>query len=559
MFYSLAFMTHQAYNARENFREANMLLGNHMLDINQFLMIRVHKIKHRTPSPFTSYSRTSISLLSMADVCSISVTADLFLRAAEESFQTALNLVLENESCQANHCMTIERQWEKGQHFLLSGRAQSKIGLALFEQAQPRIIAAHAKNNPHQQLQQRQAKQLLTKAVKALNNALESSKKLCHNTVAILASPDAKSIAEDINDGNNDMTWKTAAMQHSFEAVKLAALASQLCAMCMWHLEDFEEAEEMFIRSADVSDIMQFVGCDGVSLSEIANALYDGYRSVMTLVENASQKLKNMPIAMTANPYKREGNSKCKIENGDVILQMIRRAMQHACEISDKLTSFVKQHAMENDILQNVAACAEIKQVENEIWAAWEAKKSQAQNKFANNLQNPSKDALARGDIAGDFHEISNRGSFFLTGNDQNGNAAHSSRRFFIPEGGSSSSRRGGITKNNPRQRKEAEGIATVSFNIAFCSNGESATGVGEASVGLEVGHEQSSSFIEYLKWGDEVLQENERNKYPACCPPLPPDMPVDVRRALEEDLGGILPKDDPQLIADLYGMVLSD
>ena len=75
---------------RENFREANMLLGIDCMEIHQFFSSKFEQ------SQQTAQIRSS-SIKSLKDL--LSKVCIAYLKLAEETYKAALNLVLEHERC----------------------------------------------------------------------------------------------------------------------------------------------------------------------------------------------------------------------------------------------------------------------------------------------------------------------------------------------------------------------------------------------------------------------------------------------------------------------------
>ena len=170
----------------------------------------------------------------------------------------------------------------------------------------------------------------------------------------------------------------------------------------------------------------------------------------------------------------------------------------------------------------------------------WEKKKAQSQKNIPlsrSSIQNDAITAFPRRDVGGLARKAV---------------ASDAPRKIFIQDGTLTSSRRSRAHKNSRRNGDERQTVSE-NFNDAF--------GVAESNSNFDNGRPATSNFDamqpsarhgRHLKWGDELLEEHERNRYPACCPPLPPNTPLNVKLAITAKLGDMLPTDD-NLAAKLY------
>mmetsp|Transcript_37657 Transcript_37657/g.90791 ORF Transcript_37657/g.90791 Transcript_37657/m.90791 type:complete len:612 (-) Transcript_37657:11-1846(-) len=502
----------QAYTLRENFREANMLLGLDCMEVYEFFLTQLRR-NQQMPNKSRSSSSSSTSLVeSLSNVCRS------YLRFAEDTFRTALNLVLEQERCQSiSPATTIDRHWEKGQHLLLRGRAHHNMGRALYELAQYRETIALPERQ--QQREKLQAKDLLTKARREFDNAVQRAKSLRHNTLLIHGHPDAKGVSTQ----NIDLSWTSEAMIQSLEAHRLEALASGLYVACSWKLNRVKEAVDRydgFFELVDSSDIMKYAGTEGVLPHEIVGVLDDMYWLAMRVAELSTQSLARITSKKGWNGME-----------GEKMLQIARTAMKRASSISDRLLSYVHQHSLPYD-KERVATKVAISKEESEIRKWWESMKSQASKKLSDVLQNARPvDVLARGEVAGEQGTI-NSGSAPLT------------RRIFIQNGQSLQGRPLACRTRPVTKNVSDERIISDRFNSEFGSSNNAATLENTSANDTGRDRHHSMATDTYRKWGNEVLEEKDRNR---CCPPLPANyvkmgISIDVMRALEKKLGNILP-----------------
>lgn len=504
----------EAYAARENFREVMMFLGLQCLGIHDFLSEKVVSSLASTSNSASTRNGNSTSLSPFNAL--LSQTDHCFLLAAEEAFKTALILVMEQEDCQKTLPDSILNRFAKGQHFLLRGRAQHNIGQALELQSQCKFLD-HGGGNRNNQKQR-----LLKQSAKEFADSLTSANLCRGNTTAIYGHVDAGLI-----DSDSDCTWTSSGMRQSFDSLQLVSLASLSYGICLWKLGELEEAENMFCsRTADLSDYLHFLGDEHISSNEVVDALCDLYWCVMRLTDFGTRFLEDMLII--------GGNEK---KGGD-ILRMIKLALQQARLVSDKIFDLVREHSIE--IVNNVILTREEIDVEEKsICDMWEKKKALPLKNASNlqsSLQNAATTAFPRSDIGGLVHSTM---------------LSNAPRERFIRDGTSSFSRRSRANKKGKRNERHA---ASECFNDAFGveENDSNFDGDGSATSGLDATQPSSQHHGTRLKWGDELLEEHERNAYPACCPPLPPNIPLHLKLAITAKLGDILPCDD-KLLAKLY------
>lgn len=482
-----------------------MRLGIDCMKVHEFFFSQLQKNQP------IARSRSSISSPLSALEGSLSNVCHSYLKFAEEAFKTALDLVPKQERCHAKSHVTIERHWEKGQHFLLRGRAHHNMGWAMYEESQ------YYENAPKLQQGRHKPKDLLMKARKECNNAVLRAKSLRHNTVSIHGHPNS----EDTSTQNN-CSWTAAATIQSLEAIKLEALASGLHVACSWKLDHKKEAMERFngfFGTVDTSDVLNYVTTEGVSPLEITEVLDETYLLAMRVAELSIQSLECLPKKKDWNP-----------EAGEEFLRITRMAMNRAASVSDHLLSFADQHSPEYEKERIVTRTA-ISKEENDICKLWETMKSQAHKNLSDVAQSSRttdalRAAIPRMEVAGGVGTASG--------------AAPLTRRIFIQDGRSLQGRSTSYRTMSVRKNNQDDRTVGDRFSSEFGSN-STVTTVGESSIPL--GTDQTST-TNYRKWGNEVLEEHERKR---CCPPLPKNfaemgISIGVIRALEKKLGIILP-----------------
>lgn len=455
-----------------------MMLGILLLDIHDVISDHLHNLqKKETKADFSSL----VSNLSESD--------HLFLKAAEKVFRKALALITEQISCQLSTTLSIEKHWEKGQHFLLRGRAQTNIGISLFE-------LAHGESDVVVQ------RHLLSNAVSMFNDAMKSAAKMTHNTVIIQNHPNSNEVTRD------GKTWKENATTQNFEAIKLSAHAGHQYGMCLWKLNLFDEAESKIIKAADTSEITDLEGCNGITSIQLFELLCDAYHHVVSLAELSVQSLKTTPAK--------------NMSTGEKFLSIARRAVEQAINISETISAFAQRHTFNGDeyfsvLCRDIAKSESLKAEEKAIVYLWQSK--------VNSIHSSKDTGPLCTEQAKANHDI-NRGELHL---DLQRKALLPDRKRILILEGNSSRRRKQYTRKNIANGR----TATESFHSEFVD-----------SSGGNIFTAQTETYThnsQYLPWGDDRICEQNRKKYPACCPPLPPDMPPDVCRAIEMKLGDIL------------------
>lgn len=478
---------------RENFREANMLLGIDCMEIHQFFSSKFEQ------SQQTAQIRSS-SIKSLEDLLSKVCLA--YLKLAEETYKAALNLVLEHERCQASNTpMTIDMHWEKGQHLLLRSRSHYNIAHSIYE------LALFTKKVD-----------ILIKARKEFNNAIQRAKALRHNAVLICGHANVNDVSYQ-----SDFSWKAEAMIHTLEGMKLEVLASGLHVACSWKLEHTKEALERFdgvFNSVDVADILKFISTEGILPIEIAVVLGDIHLLSMRMAEMSTQSLESMTNQKGWN-----------VKAGDTLLQTTRTAFQRAASVSDQLLSFVTQNVVEY-ATDHIASKTELNKEEEAICKWWQTSKAFANQKLSQVVvHGGARVAAPRSELATDMGKSSGA----------------ERKRFFIHDGRtlparSISSRTRQVKKNKNGGATEVEKQLADNFNTEFCPDNNGTTV--EECISTTAPPKVDAPV--YRKWGNEMLDEKERKR---CCPPLPKNLEelgisIDVIRALEKKLVNVLPAD---------------
>ncbi|KAL3815856.1 hypothetical protein ACHAXA_002272 [Cyclostephanos tholiformis] len=511
----------RSYMARENFREANMLLGIDSIEVYDFFS---QLQKNRTTAQ-TRVSSRAIPEHSLSKAC------HSFLAFAQETFKTALNLVLEHERCQTTNSamVKIEQLWEKGQHLLLRGRAHHNIGHTIYEMASYTTGAALAPYIGRRQVHQGGGGQyerntrLLMKAKKEFEDAVHSAKSMRHNTLLIRRHKDANDISSQ-----SIYSWTTEATLQLLEAIKLETLASGFLVICLWKLGETDAANKSFnaaFESVDISDIMNHASTKGVSLFEIAEVLCDLYWFAMRVAGLSTQSLERMSIGKGWD-----------ISLGEALFQITLTALNRACVISDQLFSSVDVYSLDSVMERDIATAVSIRQEENEIRKWWETTKAWAHTKISDVARSGSAVTnFHRSEVAGDFGDMSSFGVV----------APLKTRRIIIHDNGRSLQDRFTSCRTIRAKKNDGSDVENeaMRFSSNFCSGNKGTAKAVDASAISSMGRVPNAKIV-YRKWGNEVLDEHERRRF---CPALPENfvemgISIDVIRALEKKLGHILP-----------------
>jgi len=464
------------------------------------------------------YQQSGSSSSSLVD--SLAKVCHSYLRLAEETYKTALNLVLEHERCQAPSTMSIDTNWEKGQHLFLRGRANYNIGYATYELAL---------FNDSQRQRKYNTKDLLVKAKREFNNALQRAKSLRQNAVLIYGHSDANVMSNQSN-----YTWRTEAMIHTLEGMKLEVNASGLHIACSLKLYDTKEVMERFSSvcgSVELTDILKFSSIEGITHVEVAELLGEVYWMAMSVAESTTRKLESMT---TIN---RQGGLDTK--TGDTLLQIIRTAMKRASSVSDQLLSFVDQHSVDDYAKEHIATSTNISKEDDAICKWWGVSKAQAHKRLSDVVQ-VSRAAtnvvstLPRSGISGDV------GTTTAT-------IPPTQRRIFNQDASRALNGISNVVRTRRvKKKKSSEGqVLADSFSAEFNPDSDINNTTTNTSGGV-LHAVEARQKPEYRKWGNDAMEEKERKR---SCPPLPKNLlelgvSIDVIRALEKKLGNTLPSD---------------
>ncbi|KAL9180538.1 hypothetical protein ACHAXT_010991 [Thalassiosira profunda] len=486
----------QAYAVRENFREALMHLGIDLLAASDFFSTKLRDIQNGSPNRCNSAAAFQSS---MGDA--LWDIIDAYLRFAEEVFRTALGVVADQERCEAksNSPDGVARRWEKGQHFLLSGRAHFNVGRALYEMAQHCTTASGVVLS-----RQNQPKELLVTARKELELAVKQSKALRGNTLLIHGHADAKTLSD-----HSENTWAVEAMLQSVEASGLESLASGLHIACLWKLDRTKEAEEAFdgfSKAVKASNVLNFAGTEGVAHTEIAEALEEMYSLALRLAGLSADSLESLST--------RKGwNAKV----GDDFLRVFRKAMARAATISEELLAFADDNCLHH-IKERILSRKDIEEEGRDICNWWEATKGQAQRKLSDVVQSAHTNniaGLSRAEVARGVAPPPRPSQF--------------PRRIFVQDQSRPLQSRVGRTSRGKKKKNDDQAVSDR-FSAEF----------GSGDTAFEpVNAVQQATATKYRRWGNEVLDPARKR----CCPPLPDWMSPDLRRALETKLGDVLPE----------------
>jgi hypothetical protein len=345
----------------------------------------------------------------------------------------------------------------------------------------------------------------------------------------------------DANDASSqgNCTWMTEAVIHKLEAIKLEMLASGFHVLCSWKVDESrEEVIAMFhevVKSAEISDVLELAGVEGVSPMEIAEVLGDMYWHAMRVAELSTQTLEGLSIGKDWN-----------MKTGEDLLRLTRVAMQRASVVSEQLFLFANRHSLFDYAKEQlgIATPADISNEEREICQWWETIKKQATTRLsdiASTHRNASLSTFQRGEIA--------------TGIGVYAAPIPITRRVFVQDDRalqdrSLSCRTTRRVKKRSSTEDDGRNVVAEQFSSEFSPTTNDAVTSDTFSssrvynMGNEL-HYSGTARVVYRKWGNEILEPHERRK--RCCPPLPENfaelgISIDVIRALEKKLVNILP-----------------
>lgn len=328
-------------------------------------------------------------------------------------------------------------------------------------------------------------RRLLSNALNTFEDALKSCVDMRRFTVLL---------ENDSRNHELSTTWKELAILQQFESIELGAQAGNECGMCLWELRRFDKAATVIAKAAETSEIIDLMEMAGVDMFRIVQLLCNRQHMIISLLDMCTQSLETTPAKNKST--------------GEGLLKIASQAVQIAIDVSNLIYNLAEKHSLSQSqeyktLLQSVTNRESLKAEEQYINGCWENKGSAPGNNISDILNNDQ--------ISNEM----NRGELHL--DIQNGSFIPDRKRIWITDSYTSTSRR--------RTAKKA-GTSKVTIE-SFYSEFVTSSG---------------SGITEYMPWGDELLKEEERGKYPACCPPLPLDMPLDVRHALEAKLGDIIP-----------------
>ena len=412
---------------------------------------------------------------------------NLFLRAAEGVYKQALALIKQQLSCYSNANISEEKRWEKTQHLLLRARAQYNIGISLLKLAQCDDLSKDEKID------------MLLDAHRTFEDASQSCDKIRHNT--ILAS-------KEMSTHNKSKTWEELALLQTFQSIELFLRSQNELCICLWELGRFGEANSVMMK-VDTSQILELENRTGVDLFGILRLLYNAQLIPVSLLDLSTQSLENTPSTQR--------------KSGEKLLEVSQRAVKSAADVSNTISAFVEKHSLDKgdkyfSIMQHVLTVEQLKDQEGYIANVWQSKSSSfAADDKIGELRHKRNNDINRGELHNDLQRV----SFQSVGT-----------RVTISDSHHSHGRRRRRIREN--SNVDTRAAAAESFQSAFS---DSAGDDPFSSNG-----EREITRQKYMPWGDEMPGREERSKYPASCPPLPHDMPLEIRRALEARLGDILP-----------------
>ena len=512
---------------RDNFREANMLLGIDSMEVYEFFS-RLQKKRQTAQRRFTPTSPSCPTTSSIIIDDSLSKACHSFLVFAHETFRTALNLVLEHERCTAakSPVATIDDLWEKGQHLLLRGRAHYNIGLTMYE------LALSGAGTGRRQLQKRGGgyvesnTSFLMKARDEFEKAVERAKFIRHNSLLIRRHPHATDTSSQ-----SIYSWTTQATMQILEAMKLEMLASESHIASSWKLDNTEAVNGRFdgvFESVEVTDVMNFVCTKGVSRLDVVEVVCDMYWLAMRVAAWSTEHLESLSMGKGWD-----------LSAGETLFQIALKALNRASMISNQVLKFDDSHSLDYLKERDIAKANSILQEENEIRKWWETTKMHARMKLAVISRSGciATTIFPRGEVSGELGGTASSGVV----------APLIAKRIIVQSEGrllqdrSTSCRTTCVKKKNSSSGDEDIGER---FSSGFCPSNKGTASAMDAKCS-SIGKAMNAQTV-YRKWGNEVLDEHERKR---CCPALPNSfaemgISADVIRVLEKRLRHILPEE---------------
>ena len=486
-----------------------MLLGIDSMELYEFFSEYQQEEQTTTTTSYLSSSSPALDT-SLSNAC------NSFLMFAQEVFKSALNLVLEHEKCQVANNLplttTIDYIWEKGQHLLLRGRAHYNIGLTMYELArdQRQCVSSQVESNTS----------LMKKAREEFDNSVSRANSIRHHALLIRGHSNAREISIQGN-----YSWTTEAIIQLMEAIKLEVLASGSHIMCSCSLDDMTTAKERFtdvFKSVEISDLMNFVSIEGISSRLVAEVICDMYCFAMRVAGLSTEYLESHSII----------GKGWDMTRGENCFQFTLLALHWGTITSNALFKFDDSQCSTYLQERGIANASSIQKEENEISKWWESTKAQAHMKLSDVTRNGCI-TFPRSDVARD---VSGTASSIIA-------APTMTRRIIIQSNGRLMPDRSTLcqttrllkTKDNSCDKDVGE-----RFSSEFNPSNNGTVVVGEVSAPA-IGNAPNNVIV-YRKWGNEVLEENERKR---CCPALPTNwaelgISEDCIRALEARLGQI-------------------
>lgn len=467
--------------AQENCREASMQLGSFILDEIHYIFINeLHELRRKKSDHQLSLETDLLE------------SDYVFLQAAEELFKQSLGLIVDQPSSQHNATFSIDKQWEKVQHLLLKARAQFNIGITRFELSQSDDMSKN------------EQRRLLSDAQSILEGAVKTCRNMRHNTVLIQNDPRSNEFSHH----DPSKTWIDLATLQNFDSIELSARAKSNCGLCLWSLDQFDEAESVIIKAAETSEIIAQDRYKCVDLLGILHLLCHSQQISLLLFDLCTQS-----IRITSAKNK---------NMGEKFLKIARRAIQSAIVTIRVISVFTQKHCLNNDnesitVLHDVENMKSLNDREKAITEFWDDR--------INSMSENSRSNFIRKDQAG--YNI-NRGE--LNYDLQRKPILPNGRRILLSDYNSVPRRNRGANRDITIKKNSTE-----SFHSEFVSSSE--------GIGRSYFSRADCESIQYMPWGDELIKAHEQNEYPACCPPLPLDIPLNIRLAIEAELGDILPQ----------------
>jgi len=354
----------------------------------------------------------------------------------------------------------------------------------------------------------------MTRARDEFDNSVTHAKLIRHNALLIRGHSNAREISSQ-----SIYSWTTEAIIQLMESIKLEVLASGSHIRCSCTMDDIVAAKERFtcvFESIETfSDLMNFASSiEGISSLLVDEVICDMYCFAMRAAGLSTEHLESHSLIGKGWDTNR----------GDNWFQFTLLALQWGTITSNELFKFDDSQCLTYLQERGIANTSSIQKEENEIQTWWESTKAQAHLKLSDVTRNGCV-TIPRSDVAG---VMGGTASSIVA-------APMLPKRIIVQSNGRLMPDRSTLCQTT-RLLKANDSSCDKDVGERFSSEfnpSNNGTVVGEVFA-LAISKAPNKGIV-YRKWGNEVLEENERKR---CCPALPAGISEDSIRTLEARLG---------------------